>query len=691
VKHKIRYKGSIWRCNNISSFIKKHFPSVIGGKKDGKIYDLMQIEDMHSKEYEQETSDIEQLINLKNLEEEEIAHIHNIEVAEHLEDIPEDEEERYGDDTQINEIVSSQIEDLQNNLYVPDHREIASELWTKYSDVDLELFSSNSPEGLYMIRHSLSHLMAHVIKNIYPEIHLGQGPATDDGFFYDFQGMTISTKDFSKIEEGMRKLIDQKINIRRIEISKKDFLKNSSDLLKNLIVNEIPEDRVSIYQQDEFSDVCKGPHVPNTSFLPKSFKITSVSEVTWKEVKVQRIRAIAFYSQEELEEFEDLQNTNEARDHRKIGKKMDLFSFCEFSPGMPFWHPKGLILVNKLKKIVKKYFPEYHEISTPEIFKNTLWKKTGHLDQYSEYMFLMEEYGIKPMNCPAHILFFNQEQRSYKCLPFRIFEFGSCFRNEDEGGLMGLKRVRKLVQDDGHIICSRDQIHEEVRTFLYKSFLLYEELGFKDKYMLKIATKPEKSIGSSADWTIAEEILFAVVREMKVDFKIDAGGGAFYGPKIEIHIQDRMKRWWQCGTIQVDFFISSNLGISFINSHSQKETPIVLHRASLGSIERFIAILLEHYEVLPAHLHPMPIEILPVGLEHIEYAKEVRNKILPHFSCEIIEEGSISKRIKMSVENRIPYTIILGNKEKEKRLVTLRNIFGIQSQEGIEDFINIIK
>lgn len=692
MKHKIRYRGNIWQCQDILQFIQQHFPSVIGAKKDGEIYDLMQIEAMNSAENQQETTDIEQLLNLKNLEEEEKAHIHSIEIAEHLEEIPEDEEERYGDDSQMNTLVESKIEDLQNHLYEPTPpEEIGNELWERDSHVDMELFSIRSSEGLNVIRHSLAHLMAHAIKNLYKGIYLGYGPITDNGFFYDFQGITISTKDFPIIEKEMIRLINKKIPIKRVEISKEDFLKNSTDPLKISIVQSIQNEKISIYIQDNFSDICRGPHVPNTSFLPKSFKITSVSEVVWKEHKVQRIRAIAFHSKKDLKEFEEMQKTHEEHDHRKIGKKMNLFSFPELCPGMPFWHPNGLILMKKLKEIVMKYFSDYHEISTPEIYKNTLWKKTGHLDKYSEHMFLMKDCGLKPMNCPGHMLFFNYEQRSYKCLPFRIFEFGSCFRNEDEGGLMGLKRVRKLIQDDGHIICSKDQIRDEIKTFLQKSFALYEELGFKNKYKVKIATKPKKSIGSISEWSRAEEVLLSVIRDMNIHFEVENGGGAFYGPKIELHIQDRMKRWWQCGTIQVDFFLANNMEISFINSNSEKETPIVLHRASLGSLERFIAILLEHYEVLPAFLHPMPINILPIGSEYLEYAHEIQHKISPHFRCQVLDTGSLAKRIKISVESRTPYIIIVGKNEKDNHTLTLRNLDGSQSEVSISDIVNIIK
>jgi threonyl-tRNA synthetase len=623
VKYKIKYEGKIFMCESIPEFVEENLPEVIGYKKGGKIFDLMTMREI-----------------IRDQE-------NNPRVT-----VSEISQERLGQD--MNKNTNNNQDDCIDMT-------------------DMEFFSTKSTDGLFLIRHSLAHLMAHAIRDLYSKVSLGHGPVTENGFFYDFQGITISTKDFSKIEKKMQELIKMKIDIIKYQVPKHEFSQHNGDPLKQIILDGISESTVSIYQQGDFSDLCKGPHVPNTSFLPLSFKISEVSEVLWKDKKVQRVKAIAFQTEDQIENFQKMQKSNEEHDHRKIGKKMDLFSFCELSPGMVFWHPNGLKLVKKLKEIVIKQFSDYREISTPEIFKKDLWKLTGHLDQYSDYMFLMEDYGVKPMNCPAHMIFFNHELRSHKSLPFRIFEFGSCFRNEDEGGLMGLKRVRKLVQDDGHILCSQDQIYEETKIFLEKSFSIYDQLGFKDKYKIKIATRPTKSIGTAEEWQKAEEILFSIAREMKINFDTDSGGGAFYGPKIEIHIQDRMGRWWQCGTIQVDFFIAKNMDVSFVNQKSDRENPIVLHRASLGSLERFIALLLEHYDFLPMNLHPMPINILPVGADHHQYAEDIKRKIIKHFDCQVLSEGSISKRIKNSIESRTPYILIVGEKEVAEKTISIRN------------------
>ena len=539
----------------------------------------------------------------------------------------------------------------------------------------------NSIFGLEIIRHSCAHIMAQALQNIYKHVSFAIGPTTDNGFFYDFQiydnhqnVINISFNDLEKIEQEMKNIIKSNLKFIKKTMSKIDFQNTTNDKFKTHILKEnIKDEIISTYQQGDFIDLCRGPHVTNSETIGEHFKLISISEVSWKNHRMQRIEGICFATQEDLENYEKNKEKQQENDHRKLGKTMDLFSFSPLSPGCVFWHPRGLWIVEKIKEIIRKIgYKNFNEFETPALLKTELWQKTGHLANYRENMFVLEKEDLcmKPMNCPCHALLFKEKRLSYRDLPYRIAEFGSCFRNEDQGGVIGLKRVRKMVQDDGHIFCSIEHIESEIKRFLEDADKLYKIFGFKE-YIFKIATIPEKHIGSEDLWREAEGHLMRGLNSRQ--YIISPGDGAFYGPKIEIHFKDNLGRIWQCGTIQVDCFLAERLEAEYIDSNSQKQYPIILHRAILGSLERFIAVLLENGP-LPLWLQPVQMYILPISEKFINYANQVLISLqnLDLRAMVVDDNATLSKKLKNAMDEKIELCIIVGEKEKLNQTITIR-------------------
>jgi threonyl-tRNA synthetase len=476
------------------------------------------------------------------------------------------------------------------------------------------------------------------------------------------------------------------------------------DPLKKEILNNIEGD-VFIYSQGEYSDLCEGPHVWSTSCVGKGFKLIAVSEITWKNHKLQRIEGFGFHNLEELQRFEKEYEEKKNNDHRQLGKDLDIFSVSEYSSGMAFWHPKGLKLFRKIEDFIRKIKHNYLEICTPPIYKSELWKRTGHWDKYRENMFVIDQKDhndsqkdqndkndnslvLKPMNCPAHTLFFKTKSRSYRDLPLRIAEFGRVFRNEDQGGIIGLKRSKYFCQDDTHIFLMIEQLENEIVSLLETVDKVYKRFNYEN-YLIKIATRPEKRIGSDESWNIAEESLINAVKKFNKEYLIVEGDGAFYGPKIEFHLSDNFGKTWQCGTIQVDFFLSERLDASFTNSNGKLENPVVIHVAVLGSIERFIAVLLEK-EKLPFWLNPNQLMIVPIGENQLEYCEKIKEK-LSEYEVEIIyKDGKIGEKLKHCYLQKPSLIGIVGKNEMENNTITIQNK-NEKTEVKLDDLIEFMK
>ncbi|PCI38625.1 MAG: threonine--tRNA ligase [Thiotrichales bacterium] len=560
------------------------------------------------------------------------------------------------------------------------------------TDSTVEIITKDSPEGLEVIRHSSAHLLAQAVQQLYPEVQVTIGPVIKDGFYYDFvKDDGFTPDDLMRIEKHMRKIAKKNIPISRKIVSRQeaiDFFEKKKEFYKVKIIEDIPADeKLSLYTQDEFTDLCRGPHVPNTKFL-KVFKLLKVSGAYWrgdsKNAMLQRIYGTAWATEEGQEAY--LTRLEEAlkRDHRKLGKQMNLFHLQQEAPGMVFWHEKGWILWRIIEAYMRQNYLElnYREIKTPQIVSSKLWEISGHMGKFKDEMFATQteghEYAIKPMNCPCHVLLYKQTLKSYRDLPLRLAEFGCCHRKEPSGALHGLMRLRGFTQDDGHIFCTEDHIQEEVAQFVNNALDVYNDFGF-DKINIKIATRPEKRIGSDAVWDKAEQALINALKSINIAFETLPGEGAFYGPKIEFHLQDCLERSWQCGTIQVDFAMPERMGATYVDKDNTKKTPVMLHRAILGSIERFIAILLEQYAGrLPLWLSPVQARILTISDKQLPYAKGVLDKLLDSEMRVTIDyrNEKIGLKIREATLEKIPYLIIIGEKEQEHNTISLRNIAG---------------
>ncbi len=559
-------------------------------------------------------------------------------------------------------------------------------------DVKLSIITDKDAAGVTIIRHSTAHLLAHAVKQLFPDAQVTIGPVIEEGFFYDFSyHRPFTPEDLAAIEKRMSELVKSDMPVTRRVLPRDEavqYFKDINEHYKAEIIESIPSDQdVSLYTEGEFTDLCRGPHVPSTGKL-KVFKLMKLAGAYWrgdsKNEMLQRIYGTAWAKKEELEDYLHRLEEAEKRDHRKLGKQLDLFHMQDEAPGMVFWHPKGWALWQVIEQYMRRVYRDngYQEIRCPQIIDRVLWEKSGHWEHFKAGMFTTEsekhEFAIKPMNCPGHIQVFNSDLRSYRELPLRYGEFGSCHRNEPSGGLHGLMRVRGFVQDDGHIFCTENQIEAEVTAFNALVLKVYRDFGF-DKVSVKLALRPESRVGSDEIWDKSEQALRSALKASGLEWEELPGEGAFYGPKIEFHIKDAIGRSWQCGTIQVDFSMPGRLGAEFVDEDNTRKVPVMLHRAILGSLERFIGILVEnHAGALPLWLAPVQCVLLNISQAQEEYAREV-NQLLLDSGIRVqldLRNEKITYKIREHSLQKLPYQLIVGDKEVSGRLIAVRTRSG---------------
>jgi len=572
-------------------------------------------------------------------------------------------------------------------------------------DSEVVIITSKDKEGIEIIRHSFAHLIGHAVKQIYSDIKMAIGPVIEDGFYYDISSeYRFTPEDLIKIENRINKLIKTNYDVEILQVSKEEAIKTfkeRDETFKLRIIEEIPEEGlINLYKHEEYIDMCRGPHVPNTRHL-RHFKLLKLSGSYWRgnseNESLQRIYGTAWAKEKELKDYLTRIEEAEKRDHRKLGKKHSLFHIQEESPGMIFWHPNGWTIYQVLEKYIREILNknDYLEIKTPQAVDKSLWEKSGHWEKFRDDMFTTASenrtYAIKPMNCPCHIQVFNQGLKSYKDLPIRLAEFGSCHRNEPSGALHGLMRVRNFTQDDAHIFCTEEQIQEEVSTFIDLVFEVYKTFGF-DEIIIKLSTRPEKRVGSEEIWDKSEEALTKALDHKNLKWELQPGEGAFYGPKIEFSLKDCLNRVWQCGTIQVDFSMPIRLDATYVDIDNEKRNPVMLHRAILGSFERFIGILIEQYEAkFPIWLAPYQIILLSITDRNIEQSLEFNESInnSGYRSKIDIRNEKIGYKIREATLDRVPLIAVIGDKEEEIDSVALRAIDG--TNIGIFDLPNLYK
>jgi threonyl-tRNA synthetase len=555
-------------------------------------------------------------------------------------------------------------------------------------DSDLAIITDKNPEGLEVIRHSTAHLLAYAVKELFPDAQVTIGPVIEHGFYYDFSyTRPFTPEDLESIEKKMTEIANRDLPITRKVLLRNDAVKYFKSIKENYkaeIIESIPADQeVSLYTEGEFTDLCRGPHVPSTGKL-KVFKLMKVAGAYWrgdsKNEMLQRIYGTAWTNKEDLQNYLFMLEEAEKRDHRKLGKQLDLFHMQDEAPGMVFWHPKGWSIWQEVEHYMRKMFLDYgyQEVKTPTVMDKTLWEKSGHWQNYRDNMFTTSsenrDYAVKPMNCPGHIQIFNNALHSYRDLPLRLAEFGSCHRNEPSGSLHGLMRVRGFTQDDAHIFCTEEQIKDEVAKFIVMIFKAYQDFGFKD-VLVKLSTRPEKRVGADETWDKAESALKAALVENKLEFDLQPGEGAFYGPKIEFTLKDSLSRLWQCGTIQLDFNLPERLGAEYVTEDNSRKHPVMLHRAIVGSMERFIGILIEHYSgAMPLWLAPTQAVILNIADAHASYASKVMDELKKnHIRCDSdLRNEKITYKIREHSLQKIPYLLIVGEKEMEAGQVAVR-------------------
>ncbi len=553
---------------------------------------------------------------------------------------------------------------------------------------EVEFFTKEDKEGLFTLRHTASHVMAQAIQHLFPGTKFAIGPAIDDGFYYDLDSDHVfSQEDFAAIEKEMAKISKENIPLVKKVVSRAEALKFFQDKgqdYKVMLINDLPEDaQISLYEQGDFTDLCAGPHMRSTGKV-KVFKIMTVAGAYWrgdsKNKMLQRIYATAFFKKEDLDHYLFIRSEAEKRDHRKLGKQLDLFSFHDEGPGFPFFHPKGMALRNMLMDYERELFKEfgYVEIMTPVILSKQLWIQSGHWDHYKENMYFTkidgEDYAIKPMNCPGGILYFKTQQRSYRDLPMRVGEFGLVHRHELRGALHGLFRVRCFTQDDAHIFMTQDQMKEEVIKCMAMYKKMYGVFGLE--YHVELSTRPENSMGSDELWEISTNALREAIEKTGVPYQINEGDGAFYGPKLDFHVQDSLGRTWQCGTIQMDMQLPERFDVNYIGEDGEKHRAVMLHRAGYGSLERFIGILIEHFAgAFPTWIAPVQVKVIPVTEKHMDYAKSVA-KTLSESNIRVeLEEANetLGYKIRKAQMEKVPYMLIVGDKEEKSHTVSIRS------------------
>ena len=575
------------------------------------------------------------------------------------------------------------------------------------TDSDAVLVTNSDDDGIEIIRHSCAHLFGHALKQLYPEAKMAIGPTIENGFYYDIDlEESLSENDLEKIELRMKELAQTKYNVVREVVTRKkalDTFKDRNEPYKIEIINEIPDDEIiALYHHNEYIDMCRGPHVTSVRHL-KAFKLTKIAGAYWRgssdNKMLQRVYGTAWASEKELNKHLILLEEAEKRDHRKLGKELDLFHFQDIAPGMVFWHANGWSIYKELEDYIRRKISKegYREIKTPQILDKDLWVESGHWDKYKDNMYRTiiddRELMIKPMNCPGHVQIYNQGIKSYKDLPLRMAEFGSCHRNEPSGALHGLMRVRNFVQDDAHIFCTEDQIESETVNFCKLLQEVYSELGFNEVSIM-YADRPEQRVGSDEIWDKAENALLNASKATGIPFDKNSGDGAFYGPKLDFYLHDAIGRKWQCGTLQVDFNMPGRLGASYVGEDNEKHTPVMLHRAILGSLERFTGILIEHYEgKFPLWLAPIQLVVATITSKADQYAKEIEEKFIEKGIRVILDSRNekINYKVREHSVNKIPYIFVVGVNEMENGTVAIRKL-GSNKQEiiSIEDSINMI-
>jgi len=576
------------------------------------------------------------------------------------------------------------------------------------NDSEVSIITSKDEKALEVIRHSTAHLLAQATQQIYPKAQVTIGPVIDNGFYYDFAYKDgFSEQDLAKIEKKMNAIVKQNLPIERMEMSREEaieFFKSMGEHYKAEIIESIPANEIlSLYKQGDFVDLCRGPHVPSTSKL-KAFKLMKLAGAYWRgdsnNEMLQRVYGTAWENKEDLKAHLNRLEEAEKRDHRKIGKVQNLFHTQEEAPGMVFWHPKGWTLYQTIVQYMSQIFKDngYQEVHTPEVIDRSLWEKSGHWDKFGDAMFTTHsenrDYAVKPMNCPAHVQIYKHGLKSYRDLPIRIAEFGSCHRNEPSGTLHGIMRVRNFVQDDAHIFCTTDQIQSEVSSFIDLTFKVYKHFGFEN-IDIKLSTRPEKRVGSDEMWDQAEASLAQALDAKGIDWELQEGEGAFYGPKVEFVLKDCLEREWQCGTIQADFSMPDRLEAQYIAENGSKQTPVMLHRVIVGSIERFTGILIEHYEgAFPSWLAPIQAVILNISQKQEEYCKNVEINLKKQGLRVIsdLRNEKIGFKIREHSMQRYPYILVVGDREQENNQVSVRQRggegLGSMSLEALTDLIN---
>ncbi len=557
------------------------------------------------------------------------------------------------------------------------------------NDAHVEIITMADKRGLEVYRHSTAHLMAQAIKRIYgaDKVRLGVGPVIEDGFYYDIDlDHSITPEDLEKIEEEMRKIVKEDLPIRRVEVSREEaeeIYRKVGDPYKLELIRDLPEgETISIYEQGEFFDLCRGPHLPSTGKI-KAFKLLSVAGAYWrgdsKNKMLQRIYGTAFEKQGQLEEYLKRLEEAKKRDHRKLGKELELFMFSDEAPGMPFYLPKGMVVRNLLEQFSRELQTRhgYEEVRTPFMMNQRLWEQSGHWDHYHENMYFSEvddtRFAIKPMNCPGHMLIYKSKLHSYRDLPIRLSEYGQVHRHELSGALNGMMRVRTFCQDDAHLFVRPDQIEEEIGKIIELIDHMYSVFGFE--YRIELSTRPENSMGSDELWNQAEQALEKVLKDRGIEYRLNEGDGAFYGPKIDFHILDALKRSWQCATIQLDFQMPEKFDLHYIGEDNQRHRPVVIHRAVYGSIDRFIGILIEHYAgAFPVWLAPVQAMVIPVSNQFDDYAVTVKEKLFEKgVRVEVdLRNEKLGYKIREAQLKKIPYMLVIGERERNDGTISVR-------------------
>ena len=574
-------------------------------------------------------------------------------------------------------------------------------------DASVQIITPKDKEGVEIIRHSCAHLIGHAVKQLYPNAKMVIGPVIEDGFYYDIAtDKPFTPDDVAAIEARMKELINQDYDVVKIMTPRAETIKTFQERgeeYKLRLIDDMPEvEEMGLYHHQEYVDMCRGPHVPNTRFL-KNFKLTKLAGAYWRgdsnNEMLQRIYGTAWATKDELKVYIQRIEEAEKRDHRKLGKQLDLFHLQDEAPGMVFWHPRGWALWQTIEQHMRKELDAagYREVKTPQIMDKTFWEKSGHWDNYKDNMFVTQsekrEYAVKPMNCPGHVQIFNNSLRSYRDLPMRLAEFGSCHRNEPSGALHGLMRVRGFVQDDAHIFCTEDQIVDEARRFNELLVRIYKQFGFHD-VAVKLSLRPEKRAGSDDIWDKAEQGLRDALTACGVEWEELPGEGAFYGPKIEYHVKDAIGRSWQCGTLQLDFVLPDRLDAEYVTENNGRARPVMLHRAILGSLERFIGILIEnHAGSFPLWLAPVQMVVMNITEHQTDYCRQVVERLrAENFRVELdLRNEKIGYKIRDNSQYRFPYQIVVGDKEKQENKVAVRRKAEDLGSLNIDDFISQLK